>query len=129
MSHNIRDFRIALTGLALSLIASLAPAADPDWKVGLAQVKITPEQPVALSGYGNRTKPFEKVAADIYAKVLVLEDRDGHRGVIVTSDLLGFPAAIAEPICERIGKKTGLKRDRILLNSSHTHAAPLLRVK
>jgi hypothetical protein len=129
MSLNIRGFRIALAGLALFLIASAAPAADPDWKVGLAQVKITPEQPVALSGYGNRTKPFEKVAADIYAKVLVLEDRDGHRGVIVTSDLLGFPAAVAEPICERIGKKTGLKRDQILLNSSHTHAAPLLRVK
>jgi len=79
-----------------------------------------------MSGYAGRTKPFEKAAADLYVKVLVLEDAKGHRGVLVTSDLLGFPAAVAEPICAAIEKKIGLKRDQILLNSSHTHAGPLL---
>ena len=57
--------------------ASAVRADDPDWKVGLAQVKITPERPMLMSGYGGRTKPFEKVAADLYVKALVLEDRDG----------------------------------------------------
>jgi hypothetical protein len=47
----------------------------------------------------------------------------------VTSDLLGFPAAVAEPICERIQKKIGLKREQVLLNSSHTHAGPQLGLK
>lgn len=102
---------------------------DAPWKVGLAQVKITPEQPVLMSGYGGRTKPFENVAGDLYVKAMVLEDADGRRGVIVTSDLLGLSAEIAEPICERIGKKTGLKRDQILLNSSHTHAGPQVSLK
>jgi len=32
--------------------------AAAEWKAGLARVKITPEQPVAMSGYGNRVKPF-----------------------------------------------------------------------
>src|SRR6266536_5189577 len=95
------------------------PTAKAEWKVGLAEVKITPERPLPMSGYGGRTKPFEKVAQDLYVKALVLEDRDGHRAVLVTSDLLGFPAAVAEPICQRIEKKTGLKRAQILLNSSH----------
>src|SRR5262245_25313239 len=98
-----------------------ALAADPEWKAGLAQVKITPERPVQMSGYANRTKPFERVAVDLYAKALVLEDATGQRAVLVTSDLLGFPAAVAEPICERITQKTGLARERIVLNSSHTH--------
>jgi neutral ceramidase len=120
---------LALTGLALLLGGPGAHAAEPDWKVGLARVKVTPERPVLMSGYAGRTKPFEKVAADLYVKVMVLEDRDGHKGVIVTSDLLGFPAAVAEPICERIGKKTGLKREQILLNSAHNHAGPLLSLK
>src|ERR1700731_674338 len=62
-----------------------ARAGEPAWKVGLAQVKITPEQPVLLSGYGGRTKPFEKVAADLYVKAMVLDDGAGQRGVIVTS--------------------------------------------
>jgi hypothetical protein len=98
----------------------------PAWKVGLAAVKVTPEQPLLMSGYAGRTKPFAKVAGDLYVKALVLEDQDGQRAALVTSDLLGFPAAVAEPICERIQKKTGLKREQILLNSSHTHAGPQL---
>ncbi len=85
-------------------------AAEPEWKVGLARVKITPEQPVYLAGYASRTRPFEKVTADLYAKALALEDREGHVGVIVTTDLIGLAAAVAEPICERITAKTGLKR-------------------
>ena len=117
------------TCLTFLLTGLNAPAAEPEWKVGLAHVKITPERPVRMSGYASRTKPFEKVAADLYVKVLVLEDRDGHRGVLVTSDLLGFPADVAEPICERLQKKIGLKREQILLNSAHTHAWPLLSLK
>lgn len=115
-------------GLAFVGIANAADAGEAEWKVGLAQVKVTPEWPTQMSGYGGRVKPFEKVAADLYVKVMVLEDRAGKRGVIVTSDLLGFSAAVAEPICERVGKKIGLKREQILLNSSHTHAGPMLRV-
>jgi hypothetical protein len=120
---------MTLTCLTLLAGGSPAAAAEPEWKVGLAQAKITPDRPVLMSGYAGRTKPFEKVAADIYVKALVLEDRDGRRGVIVTSDLLGFPAAVAEPICERVQKKTGLKREQVLLSSSHSHAGPQLRVK
>jgi hypothetical protein len=106
-----------------------AAAEEPGWKVGLAQIKITPERPTPMSGYANRTRPFEKVVADLYAKALILEDSKGQRGVLVTSDLIGFPAEVAEPICERIEKKTGLKRAQILLNSSHTHAGPALGLK
>ena len=109
-------------------MASPAIAGDAVWKVGLAEAKITPEMPVLMAGYGGRNKPFEKVAAELYVKALVIEDAKGQRGVIVTSDLLGFPASVAEPICERIAKKTGLKREQILLNSSHTHAGPALNL-
>jgi hypothetical protein len=119
-------FGIALTAAAPCFAQQKADAA---WKVGLAQVKITPEQPLPMSGYAARTKPFEKVAGDLFVKAMVLEDTEGHRGVIVTSDLIGFSAAVAEPICERVEKKTGLKREQILLNSSHTHAAPQLSLK
>jgi hypothetical protein len=125
----------AIIGLVLisgNFFAAPAPQTKPsdtDWKVGLAQVKITPEMPVLLSGYASRTKPFEKVAADIYAKALALEDFEGRRAVLVTTDLLGLPAEVAEPVCERIGKKTGLKREQILLSSSHSHAGPQLTLK
>src|SRR5437588_12199136 len=115
MKHRTADsFRLwictAFTCLTIFLGNSTAVAAEPEWKVGLAQVKITPEHPVQMSGYGGRTKPFEKVAADLYVKVLMLEDRDKRTSVIVTSDLLGFPAAVAEPIYDRIASRIGVKR-------------------
>ncbi len=109
-----------------STFAADTATAGAGWKVGLSQVRVTPAHPVVMSGYGGRTKPFEGVAGDLYVKALVIEDAEGHRAAIVTSDLLGFSAAVAEPICEEINTKTGLKRDQILLTSSHTHAGPML---
>src|SRR5262245_46970273 len=129
MGNQIRhSIDAVLVGLAILVTGIDAAAGEPEWKVGFAQIKITPEQPMLMSGYAGRTKPFEKVGQDLYAKALVLEDREGRRGVILTSDLLGFPAAVAEPICERL-TKIGLKREQILLNSAHTHAGPQLGLK
>jgi hypothetical protein len=111
------------------LTAVGAPAAEPEWKVGLAQVKITPQQPVLLAGYASRNHAFDKVESDLYAKALVVEDRQGQRAVLITSDLIGFSAAVAEPICQRLREKAGLRREQILINSSHTHTGPLLSLK
>jgi hypothetical protein len=131
MTEKIPTNAYCWAGIAAGLLGFLTvvptlDAGEPDWKVGLAQVKITPERPVFLAGYAARNRPFEKVEADLYAKALALEDRDGHRVVLVTSDLLGFPAAVVEPVCDRLRDKTGLKREQLLLNSSHTHSGPSL---
>ena len=125
------DSVVFLVAVVFAVLTAGASAADPapDWKAGVAQAKITPEQPVLMAGYAARTKPFEKVATDLYVKALVIEDAQGHRGALVTSDIIGFPAAVAEPICERIQKSTGLKRSEILLNSSHTHTGPQVSLK
>lgn len=112
--------------LAPGLPLSGLSAAEPEWKVGVASVRITPERPVPMAGYAARTKPFEQVEADIYAKALALEDAEGHQLVLVTSDLIGFTAEVADGICASLTEKAGLKREQILLNSSHSHAGPTL---
>ena len=112
--------------VALAIVTTTASAQQPEWKVGIASTKITPEQPVFLAGYASRNKPFTKVDSDLFVKALALEDAKGARFVIVTSDLIGFRKSVAEPICERITKSTGLRREQILLNSSHTHTGPTL---
>lgn len=118
---------LACAGIRLPWSAAAA-AAEAEWKVGLAQGAITPKTPVYLAGYANRNKPFTGVEHDLWAKAMVLEDTAGHRGMIITTDLVGLPASIAEPICQRIQQKTGLSRGQILINSSHTHTGPLLVV-
>lgn len=113
-----------IIGLLADVAANSLRAAEADWKVGMARVMITPPHPVWMSGYASRDKPFQSVEADLYAKALALTDKDGNRAILITSDLIGFPADVAEPICARISKKTGLKRSQILLSSSHTHTGP-----
>ena len=116
----------------IAVVAALSTgisAADEEWQAGLASVKITPEAPVRLSGYASRNKPFEKVAADLWAKALALEDGKGARALLVTFDLIGLPASVADPLCRQITEKTGIPRPRILLNFSHTHTGPTPSLK
>lgn len=117
--------RAALSLLTLALIGVVAPAAAV-WRVGVATVVITPEIPVPLVGYGGRAKPFESVDIDIYARALAFEDENGHRGVIISGDLVGFQAVFFDEACERIMKEAGLQRKQIMLNASHNHTGPLL---
>lgn len=103
-----------------------AGAAGPEWKVGLASVKVTPQTPIRMAGYASRNKPSEGVLADLYAKAMAIQDARGGRAVLITADLIGYRAAVAEAICRRIMEKTELRRPQILLNPSHTHTGPIL---
>ena len=81
-----------------------------------------------MSGYAGRKDPSKGVASDLFAKALVLEDAQGNRGVILTTDVIGFRSPVAESTCAMITDATGLQRHQILLNSSHTHTGPTLSV-
>ena len=73
MKTSLRDVGSVVVAIAVVAIDVVcAHSAESDWKVGLANVKITPEKPVPMAGYASRTKPFEKVEQDIYAKALAL---------------------------------------------------------
>ncbi|MFN9742403.1 MAG: neutral/alkaline non-lysosomal ceramidase N-terminal domain-containing protein [Acidobacteriota bacterium] len=96
-------------------------------KAGLATVVITPSKPVWMAGYAARTKPAEGKLHDLYAKAIAIEDAEGNRVVLVTSDLLGFTQDLAMSITERAARDFKLRRDQIILNASHTHSGPVVR--
>jgi hypothetical protein len=112
--------------LTIILILSAGVAAEAQWKAAASRVRITPERPVWLAGYDARVKPFEAVETDIWAKALAFEDEGGRRAVLVTADLIGFSAPVAELIVTKIREKTSLERNQILLNASHNHSGPAL---
>jgi CubicO group peptidase (beta-lactamase class C family) len=118
--------RIAIF-IALPIICSwlrAAQAGDTPWQVGLARVRITPDGPMPMCGYGPRIS--EGVLDDLCAKALAIESTGGNRAVLVTADLLFFRRDVAESVAKRIMEKTGLKRCQILLNASHTHSGPVV---
>lgn len=115
--------------LILVLIVSCkAPGGEPaaGWKAGVAKVKITPETPGWLTGYGNRNKPAEGVTMDLWARALALEDSAGTRAVIVAADILGFPPPVHRKIRDLARRRYGLAEANLLLVASHTHAGPAM---
>lgn len=95
-------------------------------KAGLGRVLITPALPMWLSGYANRDLPAAGVVHDLWAKALAIEDAQGMRVVIVTTDILGLSHEIAEEVAKEVKIKYGLDRKQLLLNSSHTHSGPMI---
>ena len=113
--------------LALALAApALLAAQAADWQVGLAATDITPTEPLPMAGYASREAPFESVADPLFAKALALQDSDGTRALLITADLLGFTRERSEAICARLREETGILREQVVLNASHTHAGPLV---
>lgn len=96
------------------------------WSAGVAKIDITPRAPIWMAGYGNRTKPSEGVLEPLNAKCLALKSGDRTVAVMVTSDLLGFPRDVGEAIAGECQKRHGLTRERLILNSSHTHSGPVI---
>jgi len=111
---------VLATGL-LCVISSQAA-----WQAGAASVDITPSQSIWMGGYAARTHPSEGVRQHIFAKALALKDETGAVTVLVTSDLLGFPGDVSATIFNFVQQRFGLPRERVVLNSSHDHSAPVV---
>ncbi len=114
----------------LLLITSSFPAEEPkraEWKAGVAVKVITPDRPMWMAGYASRDKPAEGKLTELYVKALALEDPRGQRFVLLTSDLVGIPRSLSEPVAEAVRKRVGLPRERLMLTVSHTHCGPVLR--
>lgn len=103
---------------------AIAAEDGPGWRVGLAQVCTTPEEPLWLAGYRARSRPSEGVLDDLYAQALALEDAEGHRAVLLTVDLCAMRTPTLDEVRRRITKRTGLAREQVLVSLSHTHSGP-----
>ena len=124
--------RLLCVHCVLCVVAFLAlpsRGADVDWSAGVASVKITPDKPVPLAGYASRTKPFERVDLDLYAKTLALRDAAGHRGVLVTMDLCIIPTEVTDQVRARIVEQEKLEPAAIILSLSHTHSGPAVSLR
>jgi neutral ceramidase len=120
--------RIILLIFLLLLQTSLQAQTAVSWKAGAADVDITPDYPVRLSGYGSRTTEFEKVAQRLHANALVLQWQDDALAVIVSVDNGGVPATVRTEVLKRLAAAgRTIADERFALHSTHTHCAPMLK--
>ena len=101
-------------------------SSSPGWLGGVARVEITPSEPMWMAGYASRNRPADGKQTGLYAKVLVLQDADQQKMVLVTLDIIGTDRSLMQAICSRLEDQHGLRREQIALCASHTHSGPVL---
>ncbi len=104
--------------------ANSAPLIQP---VGVAQIDITPEYPVRLSGFGFRRTESEGVTQRIWAKALAFPNDQEGPALLITADNLCVPDTVTQEVARRLAAKVGLRRERLTITATHTHTAPMLQ--
>lgn len=117
-------------GIVGLLVVSGQFAAAAQWRVGVARTDITPAQSLWLAGYGNRKHVADGAVHPLWAKAMTVADQSDHRVVIVTLDLIGdnFERSVGDAIGAGVAQRTGIARQNIVLNFSHTHCGPVTHV-
>jgi len=96
-----------------------------NWHAGVAKADITPQESVPLAGYGGKTRMSENVIHQIWLKAVALRDETGEVHVIVTADLVGLSEKMVGIIADNAIKKHNIKRENLILNTSHNHSCPV----
>ena len=92
--------------------------------VGFAKAKISPPIGAPLAGFAARDGVCEGIHDDLYTRALVLES-GGNIIVLVSLDVLALPSDFVNNVRERIRLRTGIRRESIVMASTHTHAGPV----
>ena len=109
---------------ALTALMTCPQAAEPEFRVGFGRRKITPTEKLWMSGYAGPHRIATGVLDDLFAQAMAIRDRSGTRALLLRIDVCTMRDATITKICDLIGQRTGLRRQEILVNVSHTHSGP-----
>lgn len=94
--------------------------ADSILLVGFSKVNLTPSEPVALAGYGNRKgKHYTSVADSIFLRTMVI-DNGISKVAIVSADLLIIPPRVTLLLQEKL-PAIGFSIENVFPGATHTH--------
>lgn len=123
--HSVQSRLMFVTFLLAAVCGRVGAAAEP-MQFGFSKVDVTPGEPLRLSGYGSRSKPFEGIDQKLWTRTMALMTADNRVHVLVSVDSIGFPGVLVTAIAQRLEKEHGIPRERFVLCSTHSHATPVL---
>jgi len=120
-------------GLLLEAGAALAAESttpQPELWIGAATADITPEPPVALTGFQS-VRITHTIQSPLTANVLALESRQGDRvvdqAVLISCDLCVIRPGIQEGLRKQVAARLrGFDVTKLFLAATHTHSVPVL---
>ncbi|MDO8994968.1 MAG: hypothetical protein Q7U83_18015 [Daejeonella sp.] len=115
--------------IAITLCCALNSSASEIY-IGKSEANISPTLPVALMGQLN-LRIANTAATPLTANVVALESREGAKSldavVFVSCDLVYIPTPLLSMIRMEVSKQlAGFDGNKIILNATHTHTAPVL---
>jgi hypothetical protein len=131
-SFSVTSFSVTsvASALALTLTACATAPSKPSSNaasaisVGVSEIDITPDEPIRLTGYGNRVEPAGDVRQRLWARALAFSD--GRRtSVLITADLIGVSRRLSDDVARRLAD-AGLERGNVAISATHTHTGPSL---
>lgn len=96
-------------------------------EAGLATRDVTPGGPIWLAGYAARKRPSNKVDSPLMAGACALRGANGERVVFIALDNCEVSRDVTDPVLRELGSKQGLKPGAVMIISSHTHSAPVVK--
>lgn len=110
----MRNLSLTLSFLLFLTLAGVSSAYSQEaaayWTAGVAKTNITPNEPMWMAGYAARDRPSEGKLHDLWAKALVLEDAEGNKVVLITTDLVGIRQGLSNRVRDRLKEKYDLNR-------------------
>jgi hypothetical protein len=94
-------------------------------QLGTCKVNITPYIGCPLGGFAARKDMSQGIHDDLYAKIVVIEEREPV--VLVSTDLLCLPAEVVKKIRGLAAQRIGTREECIAIAATHTHSGPELR--
>jgi len=88
-------------------------------RVGAAQIDITPDGPIELSGFAARTQPSDGVLDRLFAKSLYLEDETGQRFIWLHADLIAFHQPFVKEFRAWAADQLHIPPANVLLSTTH----------
>src|SRR4051812_35259849 len=115
----MRAFSFSWCGCASLLLLAVSLNQDVqaafEQRVGVAQIDVTPDYPIRLSGFGGRRTESEGVTLRIWAKAVAFADEQLGPAILIAADNLCVPDAVTREVARRLSPKVGLRPERLTI--------------
>ncbi len=93
-------------------------------KAGFSEIDITPRIGVQLAGFGPYINRYSIGVRDVLKARAAAFDINGTQAIMVSCDLVGVSAEIAQSVKHLVSSQTGIPTSNIMVHCTHTHSGP-----
>jgi len=111
----------------LTLSASLLRGAGSLVPIGVARADITPDLPIQLAGYQQRTTEATRVVAPLHVRALAIGSDAEGPVLIVTAEVIAVSDALSDAVARAVhAQHPMIPRERIAVCATHQHNGPAI---